>query len=233
MKLPALEKVRFLRRYKRFLADVENSKGEKETVYCPNTGAMTGCDIPGMRAWLSNSKNIKRKFLKTLEFVETPDGIVGIRSVFANNLVEEAIFGSLLAGTEEFELRSREPNIPGGAGRFDFLYSVQNQLIYVEVKSVSYLVKRGVGMFPDAISTRASQHLQSLVSMVELGHRAVLIFCSQHTGIKSVKPAAHVDESYVRAIELASQKGVEIRALGCTNDLIRFSADREIPFAFT
>ena len=194
---------------------------------------MTGCDIPGMRAWISNSKNIKRKFLKTLEFVETPDGIVGIRSVFANNLVEEAISGSVLSGTEEFKLRGAEPKIPGGAGRFDFLYSMQNQTIFVEVKSVSYLVERGVGMFPDAVSSRASKHLQSLISMVELGHRAVLIFCSQHTGIKSVKPAAHIDENYARVIELALQKGVEIRAPGCTNDLIRFSADREIPFAFT
>ena len=232
MKLPALEKVKFLRRYKRFLADIENSKGEIETVYCPNTGAMTGCNMPGMGAWLSNSKNVERKFPKTLEFVETQDGIVGIRSVFANNLVEEAIFGSVLAGTEGFKLRTTEPNIPGGEGRFDFLYSMQNQLIFVEVKSVSYVVERGVGMFPDAISSRALKHLKSLVSMVELGHRAVLIFCSQHTGINSVKPAAHVDESYATAIELASQKGVEIRALGCTNDLIRFSADREIPFAF-
>ena len=84
MNLTALEEVKFLRRYKRFFADVENSKGEKETVYCPNTGAMTGCDIPDSRAWLSNSNNTQRKFPKTLEFVEALDGIVGIRSAFAN-----------------------------------------------------------------------------------------------------------------------------------------------------
>jgi len=88
LKLPVLEEVKFLRRYKRFLADVENSNGEKETVYCPNTGAMTACDTPGSRAWLSNSKNTQRKFPKTLEFLQTLDGLVGIRSAFANNLVE-------------------------------------------------------------------------------------------------------------------------------------------------
>jgi len=225
-----LEEVKFLRRYKRFLADVQDSKGERETVYCPNTGAMTGCDIPGSRAWLSSSKNTQRKFPKTLEFLETPDGLVGIRSAFANNLVEEAILGSVLMGTEEFELRSSEPSIPGGKGRFDFLYSMQNQLIFIEVKSVSYLVGKDVGMFPDAVSARALKHLDSLISMVALGHRAILIFCSQHTAINSVMPAAHVDESYFRAIKLASRKGVEIRALGCSNDLVRFRADREIPF---
>ena len=111
--MPVLEEVKFLRRYKRFLADVENSNGEKETVYCPNTGAMTGCDIPGSRAWLSNSKNTQRKFPKTLEFLQTLDGLVGIRSAFANNLVEEAISRSVLSGTEEFKLRNSEPRIPG------------------------------------------------------------------------------------------------------------------------
>ena len=95
------------------------------------------------------------------------------------------------------------------------------------------LFERDVGVFPDAISARALKHLKSLISIVDRGHRAIMIFCSQHTGINSVKPGAHVDETYVRAIELASQKGVEIRALGCTNDLIRFSADREIPFVLT
>lgn len=233
MRLPVLEKVKFLRRYKRFLADVENSRGEKETVYCPNTGAMTGCDIPGIPAWLSNSKNIERKFPKTLEFLETPDGIVGVRSVLANELVKEAILDSVLAGTESFKFTCSEPSIPGAKGRFDFLYEIKNKQIFVEVKSVTYLVERDVGMFPDAVSARALKHLESLISMVELGHRAVLIFCSQHTGINSVRPAAHIDENYVTAIKWAVQKGVEIRALGCTNDLSRLRANREIPFIFT
>ena len=232
MRLPPLEKVKFLRRYKRFLADIENSKGKKETVYCPNTGAMTGCDMPGSTAWLSDSKNVQRKFPKTLEFLETSDGLVGIRSIFANNLVEEAILGSVLAGTEEFKFRTSEPKIPGAEGRLDFLYSMQNELIFVEVKSVSYLFERDVGVFPDAISARALKHLKSLISIVDLGHRAIMIFCSQHTGINSVRPAAHVDENYFRVIQLASQRGVEIRALGCTNDLISYRANREIPFAF-
>ena len=113
------------------------------------------------------------------------------------------------------------------------MYAIKNKQIFVEVKSVSYLVERDVGMFPDAVSARALKHLESLISMVELGHRAVLIFCSQHTGITSVRPAAHIDENYVTAIKWAVQKGVEIRALGCTNDLSILRANREIPFIFT
>ena len=222
--------MKFLRRYKRFLADVEKRDGAKETVYCPNTGAMTGCDSPGSRAWLSCSENFERKFPKTLEFIETPKGIVGIHSVLANRLVEEAISRTVLGGTRGFKMMRQEPNIPRQQGRFDLQYVVKDQLAFVEVKSVSYLIEPDVGMFPDTASLRALRHLESLIAMVKQGYRAILVFCSQHTGINSVRPAAQIDRKYCNAINLALQSGVEIRALGCSNDLISYEANREIPF---
>tara|TARA_B100001123_G_C14988285_1_gene898519 strand:- start:7 stop:693 length:687 start_codon:yes stop_codon:yes gene_type:complete len=225
-----MEEVIFLKRYKRFLADIENSKGRKETVYCPNTGAMTGCDIPNSKAWISDSYNDQRKYRKTLEFVETFEGIIGIRSVIANKLVEEAIANGVLIGSGTLEFVRSEPKIPGQNGRFDFLYSQRDQEIYIEVKSVSWLVDKQVGIFPDSVSARALKHIDALCKVREDGHRSMLIFCAQHTGIKEIKTALETDPDYCDALAMAIDLGVEVRALGCSNDLLNYNADREISF---
>ena len=58
-----------LRRYKRFLADVELPDGGTLTVHCPNTGSMMGCSAPGAPVMISRSDNPKRKYPHTLEMV--------------------------------------------------------------------------------------------------------------------------------------------------------------------
>ena len=88
--LPPLAAGRLVRRYKRFLADVETPDGVL-TVHCPNTGAMTGCTEPGLEVWFSTSDNPRRKYRHTLEVVCTPAGRVGINSARANDLVAEAL----------------------------------------------------------------------------------------------------------------------------------------------
>jgi sugar fermentation stimulation protein A len=78
---------RLLRRYKRFLADVELPGGEIITVHCPNTGAMTGCADAGSRVWLSVSDSKTRKYPHTWELVETASGMACIHSAKANQVV--------------------------------------------------------------------------------------------------------------------------------------------------
>ena len=82
---------RLLRRYKRFLADIELDNGEVLTVHCPNTGAMTGCDLPGSPVWVSHSDNPKRKYAYTWQLVEVAGQRICVHSALANTVVAEAL----------------------------------------------------------------------------------------------------------------------------------------------
>ena len=58
-----------IKRYKRFIADIELDSGEKATVHCPHPGSMKGCAIPGAQGWLSRNDNPKRKLKYTWELI--------------------------------------------------------------------------------------------------------------------------------------------------------------------
>jgi sugar fermentation stimulation protein A len=72
----------------------------------------------------------------------------------------------------------------------------------------------GLGLFPDAVTTRGQKHLQELMLMSSLGYRAVLYFCVQHSGIHRVSPADEIDPDYGRLLREAAANGVEIMAYG-------------------
>ena len=185
MQLPDLNKGVLVKRYKRFLADIETEEG-LITAHCPNTGAMTGCAEPGWNVWYSLSDNPKRKYAATWELVDTEQGICSVNTGRANHLVREGIEQGVIAEVSGQEIKS-EAKIPDGGGRFDLLVDKA----YVEVKSVTLRMDDGRGEFPDAVSSRALKHVRALEDVVSSGYRGVLIFCAQHTGIEPVRPAEH------------------------------------------
>lgn len=230
MKLPQLQRGILVRRYKRFLADIELADGSVITAHCPNTGAMTGCADPGSTAWYSRSDNPARKYPHTLEMVLTPAGYVSVNTGRANALVGEAIAGGVIDELRgALEVRA-EAKIPEGNGRFDFLVALPQTRAWVEVKSTTLLLADGVGAFPDAVSSRALKHVEALVKRVQAGDRGVLIFCAQHCGIRAVRAAHEIHPEYAEALHAAIEQGVEVLAYGCDTDLRHMAIDAPLPF---
>jgi len=201
-----------IKRYKRFLADVELDDGTVVTAHCPNTGAMTGCIDTGARVWLSTSNNPKRKLAHTLELVETERGTVCVHSALANTVIGEALqTGVIPALSDHTECR---PEVRYGQGsRIDFLLSGGSAPIYVEVKAVTLLLDEQLGAFPDAVSSRAQKHIDELEQVVRDGARGALVFCVLHEGIKRVAPADHIDPAYGAALRRAVKAGIEVYAV--------------------
>lgn len=211
-----------LKRYKRFLADIRLPDGRELTVHCPNTGSMKNCVLPESPCWYSVSDSKTRKYPYTLEVVTTPGNhYAGINTSLTNSLVEQAIRAGVIAELRGYTLLQREQVYGQEKSRIDFLLSERETLInkdarkcYVEVKNVTLMEAEGEGFFPDAVSMRGSKHLRELMGVHAQGHRAVLIFCVQHTGIQTVRAAAHIDAVYAETLRIAQAAGVEVFAYG-------------------
>ncbi len=210
---PELQQGKLIKRYKRFLADIELSDGSQITIHCPNTGSMRNCLFPGETVWFSTSDNPKRKYPHTWEQHRTPEGhIIGINTGRANELAANAIENNLITELTGYAKLRREVKYGSENSRIDLLLEdEQKGRCYIEIKSCT-LLEQDKGYFPDAVTTRGQKHLRELMEMVELGHRAVLLFVVQHSGIDCVSGAAHIDPQYSALLKQAHQVGVEVLA---------------------
>ncbi|MDX1656728.1 MAG: DNA/RNA nuclease SfsA [Candidatus Competibacteraceae bacterium] len=217
-----------IRRYKRFLADVELTDGTCTTVHCPNTGAMLGCREPGSPVWLSRSANPKRRYPLTWEMVETPTGVrVGINTGLTNRLVEEAIGNGRLAELAGYANLRREVGY-GSGSRVDFLLEGSLGSCHLEVKNVTAAVDSGLALFPDAVSARATRHLQELMAVVAAGGRGVLCFCVQRADATAVAPYDKLDPLYGHTLRQAVERGVEVLACGASVSPQAITVDRRL-----
>lgn len=215
MKFSTLRSGTFLRRYKRFLVDIETRQGELLTIHCPNTGAMTGCLEEGARAFYSESDNKNRKYPHTLEWLAlSGDAKACINTQRPNSLVQEAIETGVLAELQGYESILGERPYGKERSRIDLLLSnhqAGQADCYVEVKNVT-LCEGSTGYFPDAISVRALKHIRELLEMIKEGHRAALVFCINHSQIQRLKPADKIHLDYGKLLRQAAGEGLELYA---------------------
>jgi sugar fermentation stimulation protein A len=213
---PPLEEGRLLRRYKRFLADIETASGELLTIHCPNTGSMLNCMSEGARIWFSRSNDPKRKLPGTWEIGETPHGrLAVINTGRANALVEDALRGGLIAELNGFTGFKREVPYGQERSRIDFRLDYPDAAAFVEVKSVTLgFADSRVAAFPDARTARGSKHLRELAALAREGIRAVQLYCVNLTEVDAVRPAVEIDPAYAAALREAVSAGVEVLAYG-------------------
>ena len=202
---------RFLERHKRFLARVELPDQRRVWVHVPNSGALTGCAAPGQEILLTEDGRPGRKTAYTWRFVRGPAGWICIDTLVPNRLVGEALAAGGLPGLPHPGRVRAEVPIPQGS-RLDFVLEVEGKLLFIEVKSVTW-VEDGVALFPDGVTSRGRRHLEHLRELVGQGHQAWNVFVVQRHDAQVLRPAAAIDPAYARELATATAQGVNIMVL--------------------
>ena len=211
MSAPKRQLAKLLRRYKRFLADVELSSGEELTVHCPNPGRLLSVLEEGQPALIRDNENPKRKLPWTLEALKVHGTWVHVDTMASNGAVEAAILAGKIPELAGYEGLRRE--VPYGENsRIDLLLEDPGKgACYVEVKTTTYLDDT-VARFPDAVTARGLKHLKELQKLAEAGTRAVCFFLITRDDAQSFGPAAEIDPAWAAAYEEARAAGVEVIA---------------------
>ena len=220
-----------IKRYKRFLADVELEDGTVVTAHCANTGPMTGVLHPGGRVRMRYAPSPKRKLAWTWEQAEVPgaDGTpcwVGINTALPNRLIRATIE----AGCLEKQLgaiagiRAEVAYGENRRSRIDLLLTpdasaADQRPIYLEVKNTTWS-DGPLALFPDTVTERGQKHLQELMHVLPEA-RGVLVPCLSRPDVTAFAPGDSADPRYGELFREAMACGVEV--LPCC---FRFEADR-------
>lgn len=213
---------RLLKRYKRFLADIELEDGSMVTAHCPNTGPMTGiCEI-GAPVLLSVSDNPKRKLAHTWEAIALPGADGALTWIGTNTALPNRVIKQLLADRAIAELGTygavRSEVKYGENSRIDFLLTdtADGRPVYIEVKNTTWTAG-SLALFPDTVIDRGQKHLRELTKLVP-DARAVMLYFINRGDCDRFAPGDSADPTYGELLRTAIAAGVEVLACRFTVD---------------
>lgn len=211
-----------IKRYKRFLADVQLADGSTVVAHCPNPGSMKTCAEPGWGARISPATNPSRKLKWTLEIIDAEGTQILVNTARPNHIVKNAIEADQIVELARYENIRTEVKY-GENSRIDLLLEKDGlPSCFVEIKNVTMLAEDRTAAFPDSVSKRAAKHMNELAAMANQGHRAVVFFLVSRTNVDCMRPADHIDPVYGQALRAAIEAGVEALAyqLDFTEDAV-------------
>lgn len=209
MKFNNLIKGKLIKRYLRFLADVELENEEIVKVHCTNTGSMKSVVVPGADVLISPAKDPNRKTKFTWEMIQIKGQWVGVNTANANKLAFEWVSNNEIPGLQNLQVLRTEKKFADS--RFDIYGHDGEKEVWMEVKNVS-LKEGDYALFPDAVTTRGQKHLKTLMKVIDDGHRAAMIYVIQRSDVNQFAAAKEIDMDYAHLLEDAKQKGVEVYA---------------------
>lgn len=216
---PALEEATLIKRYKRFLADIQTSSGEQLTIHCPNTGSMLNCMQEGGRIWFSRSQDPSRKTAGSWILSQTPQSrLACVNTHLANALVIEALNHQVIKELTGFTMLRQEVRYGQENSRIDLCLTYPDQSVtYVEIKSVTLGFNNDhIAAFPDAVTARGTKHLRELTHLAQQGVKTVLLYCVNLTDVTAVRACTEIDPAYACALKEAQQAGVTLLAYQAT-----------------
>ena len=206
----SLIKGNLIKRYKRFFVDVKINK-DVVTAHCPNTGSMKGLLDEGNEVYLLQNDNPKRKLKYSLEIIKAKNKLVGVNTHLANKIVNHGLVNNLINELKNNNSIKQEVFF-NKETRFDFLLQRNKQKIFVEVKNVTLFRDKKTAEFPDAITSRGSKHLLTLIDAIKKGYKSYLLFLVQIQNMEYFKIAKDIDSEYYNNYLIAKKAGVNFLA---------------------
>jgi len=222
----SLIKGKLIKRYKRFFVDVKLKK-EIVTAHCPNTGSMKGLLDKDNDVYLQKNDDPKRKLKYSLEIIKAQKNFVGVNTHMANKIVNHGLKNNLIKELQNNDKINAEVFF-NKETRFDFLLEKKKQKSFVEVKNVTLFRDKKIAEFPDAITSRGSKHLLTLIDAIKEGYKAYLIFLIQIQNMKNFKIAKDIDIEYYKNYLAAKKAGVNFLAYRCKISSKQIFIDKKI-----
>ena len=209
----SLIKGKLIKRYKRFFVDIKLDK-EIVTAHCPNTGSMKGLLEEGNDVYLLKHEDPKRKLKYGLEIIKAQKNLVGVNTHMANKIVNHGLSKNLIKELKNNDIIKPEVFF-NKETRFDFLIKKGKQKSFVEVKNVTLFRDKKTAEFPDAITSRGSKHLLTLIDAIKKGYKTYLLFLVQIQNMENFKIAKDIDSEYYKNFLMAKKAGVNFLAYRC------------------
>lgn len=214
---------RFLRRWKRFLSEVQLGDGDDGVVvaHCPNSGSMATLLNPGCSAWLRHDPSPKRKLAYTLVLLATPQGgLAVVDTMLPNRVVYEGVVAGHIPELRGYGRVRREVSVHCAAmgsesSRFDLVLDQHPAGLpdcVVEIKNDTMLsaVDPQRADFPDARTERGAKHLRHLSALAQAGYRCVQFYLCNRSDCQAVGIASEIDPHYAQTLLSAQAAGVEV-----------------------